>query len=95
MGDAHRYLAPVDRSVSINEVVRDRPRFGDGKRVGEQTGRGKVLMEDLHISPLHGLAQQWEAASIGHFANRVGALIAGFRGAIPEWSMSESFAVTP
>jgi fructokinase len=33
---------------------------------------------------VHGLAANWSAVDIAHFANRVGAVVAGTRGAIPE-----------
>lgn len=38
---------------------------------------------------LHGLDQEWPAAKIGVFANRLGAMVAGRPGGVPEWSRSE------
>lgn len=38
---------------------------------------------------LHGLSCGWNPAEIADFANRVGALVASRRGAIPEWTISE------
>jgi fructokinase len=38
---------------------------------------------------LHGYGAGWPLPRIGEFANRLGALVAGRRGAVPEWSMSE------
>jgi fructokinase len=38
---------------------------------------------------VHGLGQCWPVAQIGDFANRVGALIASRRGAIPPWTIDE------
>ena len=38
---------------------------------------------------LHGIDQEWSAAKIGDFANRVAALIVSRAGAIPEWSLDE------
>ncbi|MGH9405140.1 MAG: PfkB family carbohydrate kinase [Terriglobia bacterium] len=42
---------------------------------------------------LHGLNQGWATAKIGDFANRVGALIASRRGAIPAWTVEEANAL--
>lgn len=38
---------------------------------------------------LHGLGSGWPIAEIADFANRVGALVASRRGAIPDWTISE------
>ncbi len=38
---------------------------------------------------LHGLAQGWDAAHTGDFANRVGAVVASRRGGVPPWSMPD------
>jgi fructokinase len=38
---------------------------------------------------LHGLSQGWGANRSGDFANRVGAVVASRRGAVPEWSVEE------
>jgi fructokinase len=38
---------------------------------------------------LHGLGNGWPTAEIADFANRVGALVASRRGAIPDWTISE------
>jgi fructokinase len=38
---------------------------------------------------LHGLENGWRAARIASFANRLGALVAGRPGAIPEWDPAE------
>jgi len=40
---------------------------------------------------LHGLAQQWQPSEIGAFANRIGAMIASHRGAIPDWNAGQIF----
>lgn len=39
---------------------------------------------------MHGLSQNWSAAEIASFANRVGALVAGREGAIPDWTLEEA-----
>ena len=39
---------------------------------------------------VHGLISRWPAAVIAKFANRVGALVASRRGAIPDWSIEEA-----
>jgi fructokinase len=38
---------------------------------------------------VHGMGEGWPVAKIGDFANRVGALIASRRGAIPPWTMKD------
>ncbi len=38
---------------------------------------------------LHGLGQNWPAAKIGDFANRLGAIVASRPGGVPDWSLSE------
>ena len=38
---------------------------------------------------VHGLEQGWNAAKTGDFANRLGALVASRRGAIPDWSIDQ------
>ena len=35
---------------------------------------------------LHGLVSKWPVATLARFANRVGALVAGRHGAIPDWT---------
>ena len=42
---------------------------------------------------LHGLISEWPAAQIAAFANRVGALVASRRGAIPDWTVREVVAL--
>jgi fructokinase len=42
---------------------------------------------------LHGLNHGWPAAKIGDFANRVGALVASRRGAVPNWTVEECWAL--
>lgn len=39
---------------------------------------------------LHGFSGGWAAARIADFANRVGAVVAGRRGAIPSWSLADA-----
>lgn len=39
---------------------------------------------------MHGLISQWPVAKIAAFANRVGALVASRRGAIPHWTIQEA-----
>jgi fructokinase len=39
---------------------------------------------------MHGLSLSWPAAEIASFANRVGALVAGRHGAIPDWTLEEA-----
>jgi fructokinase len=38
---------------------------------------------------LHGLISHWPVAKIAEFANRIGAVVASRRGAIPEWAVDE------
>jgi fructokinase len=42
---------------------------------------------------LHGLGKGWPIPTIADFANRVGALVASRRGAIPEWTVAEADAL--
>ncbi|MDE3181631.1 MAG: carbohydrate kinase, partial [Acidobacteriota bacterium] len=43
---------------------------------------------------LHGLSKGWPAREIGDFANRVGALVASHKGAIPSWTAEEAMALS-
>jgi len=42
---------------------------------------------------LHGLGSGWPTSEIADFANRVGALVASRRGAIPDWTLTEANAL--
>jgi fructokinase len=42
---------------------------------------------------LHGLGKGWPTLAIADFANRVGALVASRRGAIPDWTIAEADAL--
>ncbi len=42
---------------------------------------------------LHGLGKGWPTPAIADFANRVGALVASRRGAIPDWTIAEADAL--
>ena len=42
---------------------------------------------------LHGLGNGWSTLHIADFANRVGALVASRRGAIPDWTIAEANAL--
>lgn len=42
---------------------------------------------------LHGLGSGWSPREIADFANRVGALVASRRGAIPDWTIAEAKAL--
>jgi fructokinase len=42
---------------------------------------------------LHGLGNGWSTLETADFANRVGALVASRRGAIPDWTISEVHAL--
>lgn len=42
---------------------------------------------------LHGLGSGWSPPEIADFANRVGALVASRRGAIPDWTITEANAL--
>jgi fructokinase len=42
---------------------------------------------------LHGLGSGWSPLEIADFANRVGALVASRRGAIPDWTIAEANAL--
>jgi len=42
---------------------------------------------------LHGLGKGWPTAAVADFANRLGALVASRRGAIPDWTIAEADAL--
>ena len=42
---------------------------------------------------LHGLGKGWPTPAVADFANRVGALVASRRGAIPDWTIAEADAL--
>lgn len=42
---------------------------------------------------VHGLSSGWSAPKIADFSNRVGALVASRRGAIPDWTLDEVLAL--
>jgi fructokinase len=42
---------------------------------------------------IHGINRDWPLAEIADFANRVGALVASRRGAIPDWTIDEAKAL--
>ena len=42
---------------------------------------------------LHGLGKGWPTPTVADFANRVGALVASRRGAIPDWTIAEADAL--
>jgi fructokinase len=42
---------------------------------------------------LHGLSEGWKPLDVADFANRVGALVASRRGAIPDWTIEEARAL--
>jgi fructokinase len=42
---------------------------------------------------LHGLGNGWPTSMIADCANRVGALVASRRGAIPDWTIAEASAL--
>jgi fructokinase len=44
---------------------------------------------------LHGLGSGWPTPDVADFANRVGALVASRRGAIPDWTISDAKALQP
>ena len=54
---------------------------GQSVVVADSVGAGDAF----EAAFLHGLISQWPAREIAEFANRVGALVASRRGAIPDW----------
>lgn len=58
-------------------------------KVADAVGAGDAFAAAL----LHGLGQGWRPARMADFANRVGALVASRRGAIPEWTLGEAEAL--
>ncbi len=63
----------------------------DGYRVdvADTVGAGDAFAAAL----LHGLGNRWPAPQIADFANRIGALVASSRGAIPPWTLEEARAL--
>ena len=58
--------------------------------VGDTVGAGDAFGAAF----LHGLDRRWRAAEIGRFANRVGAIVASRKGAVPLWSLEECWQLT-
>jgi fructokinase len=58
---------------------------GVAVKVADAVGAGDAFAAAI----LHGLNQNWPAAKIGEFANRLGAIVASRPGGVPEWSWSE------
>jgi fructokinase len=63
----------------------------DGYRVdvADTVGSGDAFAAAL----LHGLGNRWPAPKIADFANRIGALVASSRGAIPPWTLEAANAL--
>jgi fructokinase len=59
-------------------------------RVVDAVGAGDAFAAGF----LHGLEQKWPAARIGDFANRLAALVASRRGAVPLWTLEECERMT-
>ena len=58
--------------------------------VADTVGAGDAFAAALlHGLDLHGRGTDWPAARIADFANRVGALVASRRGAVPDWTEKE------
>jgi len=57
--------------------------------VADTVGAGDAFAAAL----LHGLGSGWQPSRIADFANRVGALVASRRGAIPAWTVEEAMAL--
>jgi fructokinase len=55
-------------------------------QVADTVGAGDAFAAAL----VHGLGCGWPACEVADFANRVGALVASRRGAIPEWTLEEA-----
>ena len=53
--------------------------------VADAVGAGDAFCAAL----IHGLTMNWELDEVAAFANRLGALVASRRGAVPEWTMAE------
>lgn len=62
---------------------------GHAVAVADTVGAGDAFAAGF----LHGLAQGWDAAHTGDFANRVGAVVAARRGGVPPWSMADVAAL--
>lgn len=58
---------------------------GHRVKVADTVGAGDAFAAAF----LHGIATNWPIRKTADFANRLGALVAGKRGAIPDWTMRE------
>ena len=59
-------------------------------KVADAVGAGDAFAAAL----VHGLGSGWSARVIADFSNRVGALVASRRGAIPSWTVEEARALS-
>ena len=62
---------------------------GYAVQVADTVGAGDAFAAAF----VHGLSERWKPLEIADFANRVGALVASRRGAIPDWTMDEARAL--
>lgn len=74
-------------AVFVNGEYQEEP--GCPIDVADTVGAGDAFAAAF----LHGLVSKWDVAEIAHFANRVGALVASKRGAIPDWTTAEAMAL--
>ncbi len=58
---------------------------GYAVEVADTVGAGDAFTAGL----LHGIDQEWPVERVADFANRVGALVAGRKGALPAWGLEE------
>ena len=85
----------VGRKLLTVEPFRVDP-DGAGRLVS--TGRTFVAVDTVGAGDafaaafLHGLGAGWPTPKVADFANRVGALVASRRGAIPDWTIAEANA---
>ena len=62
--------------------------------VADAVGAGDAFAAALlHGLDLHGQADGWLVEQVADFANRVGALVAGRRGAVPAWTVEEAMGL--
>jgi len=63
---------------------------GYAVEVADTVGAGDAFAAAL----VHGMGCKWPLRQIADFANRVGALVASRRGAIPDWTVAEGWGLT-
>jgi fructokinase len=94
-----QFTGSWSKRLGWRAVAVTRGKDGCAVRIGddyaEAPGRSVVVADTVGAGDafaaafLHGLSQNWSALRTADFANRLGALVAGRAGALPEWTLDE------